>query len=195
MQKQKRAEALIERCSQYVEPNSFDTYKFWVASEEEVSPGISASIRAAALGLLSTSNEALLRSALQALAVTGSIDDVAHLDALQEQISPNLASEVNFAKKYLVQSNKSFDQLLQEVSDRESFVAFVLALADERERAERIEQVNPDRYRIDGALGWKNANISAFLYAGLSGLEDETQSPQLSWREFAMFLYTGKVYE
>jgi len=38
------------------------------------------------------------------------------------------------------------EQLLQKVRDRETFVAFVRALAAEREEAEKIEQDNPQAY-------------------------------------------------
>lgn len=45
------------------------------------------------------------------------------------------------------------ESLLDSVRDRDTFIAFVQALADERERAQEIERQNPDRYTVDGALG------------------------------------------
>lgn len=90
------------------------------------------------------------------------------------------------------------EELLDQVEDKESFVRFVLALASEREAAESEERGNPQRYMVDGARGWKNADIAAFLYAGLEYFEDRPlhkpeHSP--SWRMLAEFLYFGKIYE
>ena len=89
-------------------------------------------------------------------------------------------------------------QLLREVRDRESFIAFVRALADERSRAEEIEKTEPKRYSVDGALNWKNADISSFLYAGLDCFTEKPLRPaekEASWKAFAHFLYCGKIIE
>lgn len=91
-------------------------------------------------------------------------------------------------------------EALDRVSDRESFVAFVWALAEERELAEELERENPDYYKYGGALRWQNSSISSYLSAALSCLEDpeffgEHISEQPSWRAFAEFLYMGKIWE
>lgn len=44
------------------------------------------------------------------------------------------------------------EERLDSVVDRESFLAFVRALIEEREEAERIERDEPERYRWGGAL-------------------------------------------
>ncbi len=56
-------------------------------------------------------------------------------------------------------------ELLEQVTDRKSFIAFVEALAEEREQAEEMEQKDLIGYQLGGALGWQNSRISAFLYA------------------------------
>jgi hypothetical protein len=43
------------------------------------------------------------------------------------------------------------EELLDKVVDRESFIAFVKALASEREAAERLEKAQPTRYSLGGA--------------------------------------------
>lgn len=90
------------------------------------------------------------------------------------------------------------EDLLDKVVDRETFIEFVQALADERERARAIEKADPQRYLIDGALNWKNADIASYLYAALDYFNTKPfhkaeQNP--SWRMFADFLYFGKIIE
>ena len=90
------------------------------------------------------------------------------------------------------------EELLRRVHDRESFVAFVNALAAEREDAERIERENPQSYMVDGAHNWKNADIASFLYAALDYFEEKPfhkPEGQPSWKMFAEFLYCGKIIE
>lgn len=51
---------------------------------------------------------------------------------------------------------------------------------------------------MDGAHDWKNADISAFLYAALVYFDDKPfHQPEAepSWRMFAEFLYFGKIIE
>jgi hypothetical protein len=87
------------------------------------------------------------------------------------------------------------EELLVEVHDRPSFVAFVRALAEERELAVAEEQADPSRYCIDGARGWKNADIANFLGAALTMLDDQNVDEVATWSKFADFLYSGKVVE
>jgi hypothetical protein len=86
-------------------------------------------------------------------------------------------------------------ELLGRVKDRESFLAFVKALVEERELAEKMERDGPEKYRFCGALGWENASISSFLGAALACVEDGSHFEEASWRGFAEFLYCGKIYE
>ena len=88
--------------------------------------------------------------------------------------------------------------LLQNVRDRETFVAFVRALAAEREEAEKLEKENPQAYMVDGAHNWKNADIASYLYAALDYFEEKPlHRPECepSWHMFAAFLYCGKIIE
>jgi hypothetical protein len=90
------------------------------------------------------------------------------------------------------------EQLLQKVRDRETFVAFVRALAAEREEAEKIEKDNPQAYMVDGAHNWKNADIASYLYAALDYFEEKPlhrPAREPSWHMFAAFLYCGKIIE
>lgn len=91
------------------------------------------------------------------------------------------------------------EDLLPDVCDRESFIAFVRALADERERAQEIEREHRDRYVVDGALGWMNGDIPQFLWAALDYFDDgplkEPVPDQPSWKMFAEMLWCGKIIE
>jgi hypothetical protein len=87
---------------------------------------------------------------------------------------------------------------LQIAKDKDSFIEFVAALADERERAGEMESANPDMYVVDGALNWKTASIPEFLYAALAYFDKrpfhEPESTP-SWKMLAEFLHFGKIYE
>ena len=90
------------------------------------------------------------------------------------------------------------EELLDQVHDRDSFIAFVRALAEERDKAEGIERASPQSYLVDGASNWKNADIASFLYAALNYFVDKPFSKpesEPSWRMFADFLYCGKIIE
>jgi hypothetical protein len=84
------------------------------------------------------------------------------------------------------------------VTDRESFIRFVEALVADREQAEECERKSPERYRWEGANGWQNGSISAFLECALAGALAQRQwgSPSgPSWQDLAVFLNLGKIYE
>jgi hypothetical protein len=86
-------------------------------------------------------------------------------------------------------------QLLGQVKDRDSFLAFAKALVEERKLAEKMEIEAPEKYRFSGPLGWENGSISSFLAAALASVEDGSYFEEASWRSFAEFLYCGKIYE
>ena len=90
------------------------------------------------------------------------------------------------------------EELLNRVKDRDSFIAFVRALAAERAEAEQIERADPVAYQLDGAHNWKNADIASFLYASLDYFTEKPfhqPEAQPSWRMFAEFLHCGKIIE
>jgi hypothetical protein len=93
-----------------------------------------------------------------------------------------------------IRTVRSFE-LLEQVKGRDSFLAFVKALAEERELAEKMEREDPGKYRFGGALGWESGSISSFLGAALARVEDGSYFKEASWRAFAEFLYCGKIYE
>jgi hypothetical protein len=89
-------------------------------------------------------------------------------------------------------------ELLDAVHDRESFLQFAYAFAEERRRVEGIEAANPELYRWGGAEGWNNNCISLFIEGGLSHFEpdnDGTSMENLTWKDVAQFLWCGMFVE
>jgi len=90
------------------------------------------------------------------------------------------------------------EELLKKVKDRDSFIEFVSALAEERTEAEQMEKAEPKRYQLDGANNWQNGTISSFLNSGLAYFESSSlRKPENtpSWKMMAEILYFGKIYE
>ena len=90
------------------------------------------------------------------------------------------------------------EKLLDQVHDRDSFIRFVRALAEERDRAEKVEHSEPKKYVLDGASNWKNSDVASFLYGALDYFSEKPfHSPEKSpsWKMFADFLYHGKIVE
>jgi len=152
-------------------------------------------LRAVAVPLLSSEGGALLRSAVQALACTGTAADLQALEELKGRVDATLGREVEAAIQQIQYRAKSLEALLQEVDSEASFILFARALAKDRENAASIEKAEPGRYTIDGALDWKNADIASFIYAGLSAFEGRGGASPPRWKDFAEFLYRGKVLE
>jgi hypothetical protein len=89
-------------------------------------------------------------------------------------------------------------ELLDLVHDRESFMAYAIALAEERRVAEGIEAADPERYQWGGANGWTNNCISLFIEGGLHAFEpgpDEKVIENPTWKDLAEFLYRGQFIE
>lgn len=89
-------------------------------------------------------------------------------------------------------------ELLEKVKDRDSFIEFVSALAEERAEAEQMERAEPKRYQLGGANNWQNSTISAFLYSSLAYFEPSPlrkPEDEPSWKMMADILYFGKIYE
>lgn len=90
---------------------------------------------------------------------------------------------------------------LERVTDQESFVAFVRALAQDRGSAVQVDAKSPSSPCGADAGGWENTSIEAFLDAAVAWAEDSnfgaTQGLATAslWRKFAAFLYCGKIYE
>lgn len=99
-------------------------------------------------------------------------------------------------------THEDFDVLDPDaVHDRESFLAFVWALAADRRASVAAEEASPSSPYGPQAGGWENITIEAFLeaaaaWAASSGMgERQGLPPGPSWRAFANFLYCGKIYE
>jgi hypothetical protein len=86
------------------------------------------------------------------------------------------------------------------VHDRESYLAFVAALIEDREASLAAEQVSPSSPYGPDSGGWENITIESFLFAALRWAEaggslEGPWGPEPSWQAFARFLSAGKVYE
>lgn len=91
--------------------------------------------------------------------------------------------------------------LADAVTDEESFLQFILALADDWNEEQDMEKRNPSSQYGPGTLGWENGSVGTFLDAAASwgmasihGLPDNprTQNP---WSRAAKILHAGKFYE
>jgi hypothetical protein len=91
--------------------------------------------------------------------------------------------------------------LLEQVKDQESFLVFVGALVENWEDAVQKEKLTPGSTCGRGANGWENGTIGAYLDAALRWAETtrmgQTQGlpAEPNWKAFALFLYSGKIYE
>ncbi|MCW8877853.1 MAG: hypothetical protein OQK04_02530 [Kangiellaceae bacterium] len=92
---------------------------------------------------------------------------------------------------------RDLHDLLEEVNDEKSFLAFARALMDDREPHEGR---NVDEVGFSG--DWANNDIFGFLEGGIAWAESsgfgESSNRKVAenpWQQFATFLYCGKTYE
>lgn len=92
---------------------------------------------------------------------------------------------------------KDLSEILDEVVDQKSFLLFVSALIADRKHQED-KRSDPFGYSGD----WANNTIADFLEGAVSWAEDTdfgvSQQEALEinkWKQFAEFLYCGKIYE
>jgi hypothetical protein len=88
------------------------------------------------------------------------------------------------------------DELLDLVRDRESFLAYAVALAEERREAERVQAESQNPWYT--APGWQNDVISEFIEAGLSHFDPGPDGKVIvnpTWKDLAMFLWSGRYME
>ena len=87
------------------------------------------------------------------------------------------------------------------VFDRRTLLEFVRALIADREDEVAKEASTPSSPYAAGANGWENSTIEGFLdaasrWAGSTNFgETQGLSGANPWRQFAAFLYCGKIYE
>ena len=92
-------------------------------------------------------------------------------------------------------------QLLEQVTDQESFFTFVEALIADRMEVIKQEEREHILSRFGTPNGWQNWEIESFLDGALAWAKstDMGQTEGLpegpSWKAFAVFLYCGKIYE
>jgi hypothetical protein len=97
----------------------------------------------------------------------------------------------------------SLDDLLESVSDEESFRRFLFALAADREDSSLKEVVQSSSPYGPDANGWENTTIDRFLYAAVQWAQASEKGlplakyepPSNPWRRCAEILYAGKSYE
>ena len=92
---------------------------------------------------------------------------------------------------------KELHEIIDEVKDEQSFLNFAKALMKDREAHESkpVDEV--------GLAGdWANNDISGFLEAAIAWAEDsdfgvrqDVELKSNKWKQFAVFLYCGKIYE
>lgn len=178
----------IRRLAMYVDKHTLPYYEQWM---RDSTPAIDpARLAEAAMFLLQSDDERIARSAMQALASFGDAGCLAEIRA--SRVSQANPDEFQDILRHVKVRTMTPEDLLEEVHDEQSFLLFVRCLARERRTAHEMEAADPERYVIDGALGWKNADIASFLEAADSA---GGRSPSASWRWFAEFLYNGKVVE
>ena len=88
-------------------------------------------------------------------------------------------------------------ELLNEVQDEDSFLLFVKALIADRESHEG-KPINEIGFKGD----WANNSISDFLESCVAwaegsdfGVHQDASLKRNKWKQFAVFLYCGKIYE
>jgi hypothetical protein len=95
----------------------------------------------------------------------------------------------------------SLDEALENVTNSETLLAFVRLLAQDKEDETTKESISPSSPYGAGSNGWQNRTIEAFLNASSNWAESTnfglTQgiAPNNPWKQFAVFLYCGKIYE
>lgn len=92
-------------------------------------------------------------------------------------------------------------ELLEKVTDSNSFLEFVHALHDDRLKSVAKEANEPSSSFGANSGGWENQTIEAFLdgaasWAEATNLGVSQGIPESNyWMRFAVFLYCGKIYE
>ena len=92
-------------------------------------------------------------------------------------------------------------ELLEQVQDEKSFLAFARALAADFERSAAQERERPSPPHAPAAESSENVRVDSFLAAAVAWAEDSGMGQRQglpggpSWRAFAEFLYCGKIYE
>jgi hypothetical protein len=101
----------------------------------------------------------------------------------------------------MASASESVERLAFRVTDRDSFLAFVRALIEDRRDSPAREAARPSSPYGPDAYGWEHVSIEAFRSAALAWTEDARLGQahgldrEPSWRTFAPFLSAGNGYE
>lgn len=93
------------------------------------------------------------------------------------------------------------EELLENVDDEQSFIAFVQALGCDFARERVLERSTPSSPHGPEVLGWENGSVDAFLDAAAAwATADSRNTPSTTpesnvWQRCAEILLAGKFYE
>jgi hypothetical protein len=93
------------------------------------------------------------------------------------------------------------DELLERVTDEQSFIDFVAALSADFSRERALEKATPSSAYQAGALGWENGSVDTFLDAAAAWAMATARNAQADaavsnvWQRCAEILLAGKFYE
>ncbi len=170
-------------------------FDFWIDSEAELNDKFHTELKEECIKLLSSaSDQQLLRVAILALATVGDKSNIKLLKSLKCQNKNDLKKAVLASIDEIIFRHLAWHEKIDTVKDQKSFCRFVNAIIRERDKAEQLEKKEPKKYKYVGAYGWENGNISEYLGAALVYFGNkEIKKP--TWKNFAEFLYFGKIYE
>jgi hypothetical protein len=86
------------------------------------------------------------------------------------------------------------DDLLENVNSKETFLAFIHALMNDKIAEDKEEKIKPSAPDSDGHNGWVNQTIPDFLES-VHAFGTDSDQIKLDWKSFALLLYAGKFYE
>ena len=98
-------------------------------------------------------------------------------------------------------TDKDLIEKVEAVSDEDSFVSFLIALAEDRAEETKKEKDNPSSPYGPGANGWENDCIETFLESAAAFSIDWKKNPEglpksdNPWKRCARIIYAGKYYE
>ncbi len=93
------------------------------------------------------------------------------------------------------------DELLERVSDEQSFIEFVAALGADFSRERALEKPTPSSPYEAGASGWENGSVDTFLDAAAAWAVATSKNSPVDaaasdvWQRCAEILLAGKFYE
>ncbi|MBS4088974.1 DUF7660 family protein [Pseudomonas rustica] len=93
------------------------------------------------------------------------------------------------------------DELLERVTDEQSFTEFVAALGADFSRERALEEATASTPYEAGASGWENGSVDTFLDAAAAWAVATSRNAQADaavsnvWRRCAAILLAGKFYE